>query len=130
MHRTRRQLVPVFLLFTLVGAQMPAQAQFGDLGKKLKQKVEQRIERKTDKAMEDGLDKVECAATDQECFEQAKAEGKEVTTVDNPAPSKSGQPAPLKSGQGASRAAESRACPGPREASAPRSIRRSPSDRS
>jgi outer membrane protein OmpA-like peptidoglycan-associated protein len=101
MHRTRRQLVPVFLLFTLVGAQMPAQAQFGDLGKKLKQKVEQRIERKTDKAMEDSLDKVECAATDTECFEQAKAEGKEVTTVDGPAPSKAGQPAPLKPGQGA-----------------------------
>ena len=100
MHRTRRQLVPVFLLFTLVGVQMPAQAQFGDLGKSLKQKVEQRIERKTDKAMEDGLDKVECAATDTECFEQAKAEGKEVTTVDGPAQAKAGQPAPLKPGQG------------------------------
>ena len=42
MARTRL-LVPVFLLFTVVGAQMPAQAQFGDLGKKLKQKAEQRL---------------------------------------------------------------------------------------
>ena len=101
MHCTRRQLVPVFLLFTLFGFQMPVMAQFGDLGKKLKQKVEQRIDRKTDKAMEDGLDKVECAATDQECVEQAKSEGKEVTTVAATAPAKSAQPAPLKPGQGA-----------------------------
>ncbi len=105
MFRTR-SLVPVFLLFSVFGALTPAQAQFGDFGKKLKnkleQKVEQRVDRKTDKAMEDALDKVECAATDTECFEKAKAEGKEVTTVDNPAPtSKSAQPAPLKPGQGA-----------------------------
>ncbi len=105
MHRTRA-LVPFFLLFTLFGAHLPAHAQFGDFGKKLKdkleQKVEQRVDRKTDKAMEDALDKVECAATDTECFEKAKAEGKEVTTVDSPAPgSKSAQPAPLKPGQGA-----------------------------
>jgi outer membrane protein OmpA-like peptidoglycan-associated protein len=105
MLRTRLQLVPVFLLFTLVGVQMPAQAQFGDLGKKLKQKVEQRIDRKTDKAMEDGLDKVECAATDQECVEQAKAQGKQVKTADSPAPGATQGPAQgpssLKPGQGA-----------------------------
>ena len=106
MHRTRRWLVPVVFSFTLAGAQMPVQAQFGDFGKKLKQKleqkVEQRVDRKTDAAMEDALDKVECAATDQECIEQAKAQGKEVTTVDGPAPSKADAAAPaLKPGQGA-----------------------------
>lgn len=106
MHRTRRWLVPVVFLFTLAGAQMPAQAQFGDYGKKLKQKleqkVEQRVDRKTDKAMEDTLDKVECVATDQECIEQAKAHGKEVTTVDAPAPGKADKAAPPpKPGQGA-----------------------------
>jgi OmpA-OmpF porin, OOP family len=105
MNRTRL-LVPGLLLLTLAGAHMPAQAQFSDFGKKLKQKaeqkIEQRVDRKTDQAMEKGLDKVECAATDPECFEKAKAEGKEVTTVDTPAPSKSAaKPAPLKPGQGA-----------------------------
>ena len=113
MHRTRL-FVPALLLFTLAGAQMPAHAQFSDFGKKLKQKVEQKVEqrvdRKTDQAVEKGLDKVECAATDPECFEKAKAEGKQVTTVDAPAPAKTpsssqssaaAQPAPLKPGQGA-----------------------------
>src|SRR5688572_14234857 len=105
MHRTRL-FVPALLLFTLVGAQMPAQAQFGDFGKKLKQKVEQKVEqrvdRKTDKAVDTALDKVECAATDTECVEKAKAEGKEVTTVDAPAAqSTAAKPAPLKPGQGA-----------------------------
>jgi outer membrane protein OmpA-like peptidoglycan-associated protein len=107
MNRTRL-LVPGLLLLTLAGAHMPAQAQFSDFGKKLKQKaeqkIEQRVDRKTDQAMEKGLDKVECAATDPECFEKAKAEGKEVTTVDAPATSsaaKTSKPAPLKPGQGA-----------------------------
>lgn len=105
MIRTR-WLVPAFLLFTFAGAQMPAQAQFGDFGKKLKQKVEQKVEqrvdRRTDKAVDKALDKVECAATDTECFEKAKAEGKEVTTVDAPAAqSPAAKPAPLKPGQGA-----------------------------
>ena len=107
MHRTRGQLVSVFLLLALFGFQLPAHAQFGDFGKKLKQKVEQKVEqrvdRKTDKAVEDALDKVECAETDTECFEQAKVEGKQVKTVDGPAPApaKSSQPASLKPGQGA-----------------------------
>jgi outer membrane protein OmpA-like peptidoglycan-associated protein len=105
MLRTRGPLAPVFLLLALSGAQMPAQAQFGDFGKKLKQKVEQKVEqrvdRKTDKAVDEALDKVECAATDAECFEKAKAEGKEVETVDGPVQAKSAQPAPPKPGQGA-----------------------------
>ncbi len=107
MFRTR-SLVPVFLLFSVFGALTPAQAQFSDFGKKLKnkleQKVEQRVDRKTDRAMEDALDKVECAATDTECFEKAKAEGKQVTTVDSPAPgakAAAAQPASIKPGQGA-----------------------------
>ncbi len=101
-------LVPVFLLFSVFGALTPAQAQFGDFGKKLKnkleQKVEQRVDRKTDKAMEDALDQVECAATDTQCAEQAKAEGKQVKTVDSPAPTSkaaAAQPASIKPGQGA-----------------------------
>ena len=111
MNRTRL-LVPSFLLFALVGVHAPAHAQFGDFGKKLKQKVEQkveqRIDRKTDKAVDDTLDKVECAATDTACVEKAKAEGKQVKTVDNtstsasaPASSGKAQPAALKPGQGA-----------------------------
>ena len=113
MIRTRL-LVPSALLFTLVGIHAPAHAQFGDFGKKLKQKVEQkveqRIDRKTDKAVDDTLDKVECAATDTECVEKAKAEGKEVKTIDPASTSGSAsasttsgkaQPAALKPGQGA-----------------------------
>jgi outer membrane protein OmpA-like peptidoglycan-associated protein len=110
MLRTRL-LVPSVLLLTLVGINAPAHAQFGDFGKKLKQKieqkVEQRVDRKTDKAVDDTLDKVECAATDTACIDKAKAEGKQVTTVDQPssspsatAPGKS-QPATLKPGEGA-----------------------------
>ena len=113
MNRTRL-LVPSFLLFALVGVHAPAHAQFGDFGKKLKQKVEQkveqRIDRKTDKAVDDTLDKVECAATDTECVEKAKAEGKEVKTIEPASTSGSAsasatsgkaQPAALKPGQGA-----------------------------
>ncbi len=104
MNRTRL-LVPVTLLFTLIGVHTPAHAQFGDFGKKLKQKVEQKVEqrvdRKTDKAVDQALDKVECAATDTECAEKAKAEGKEVKTVDAPSAANNAQPAALKPGQGA-----------------------------
>ena len=79
MNRTRL-LVPAALLYVLVGALTPAHAQFSDFGKKLRQKVEQKVEqrvdRKTDKAVDDTLDKVECVATDTQCFEKAKAEGK------------------------------------------------------
>jgi OOP family OmpA-OmpF porin len=107
MIRTRL-LVPAVFLFALVGIHTPAQAQFGDFGKKLKQKVEQKIEqrvdRKTDKAVDDTLDKVECAATDTACVEKAKAEGKEVKTIDDPASaaaSGKAQPDTLKPGQGA-----------------------------
>ena len=103
MNRTRL-LVPVALLFALAGLHAPAHAQFGDFGKKLKQKVEQKVEqrvdRKTDKAVDQALDKVECAATDTECVEKAKAEGKEVKTVDGASADKA-QPATLKPGQGA-----------------------------
>jgi outer membrane protein OmpA-like peptidoglycan-associated protein len=103
MYRTPL-LVPVVLLFALFGVHAPAQAQFGDFGKKLKQKVEQKVEqrvdRRTDKAVDETLDKVECAATDAECAKQAQAEGKEVKTADEPSSAMS-QPATLKPGQGA-----------------------------
>ena len=103
MNRTRL-LVPVALLFALAGLHAPAHAQFGDFGKKLKQKVEQKVEqrvdRKTDKAVDQALDKVECAATDTECVEKAKAEGKEVKTVDESSAGKAPS-ATLKPGQGA-----------------------------
>jgi hypothetical protein len=108
MNRTRL-LVPAALLYVLAGALTPAHAQFSDFGKKLKQKVEQkidqRVDRKTDKAVDDTLDKVECAATDTQCFEKAKAEGKQVKTVAAPSgsaaePSASPQ-SMLKPGQGA-----------------------------
>jgi outer membrane protein OmpA-like peptidoglycan-associated protein len=103
MNRTRL-LVPVAVLFALAGLHAPAHAQFGDFGKKLKQKVEQKVEqrvdRKTDKAVDQALDKVECAATDTECVEKAKAEGKEVKTVDAPSAGKAPS-ATLKPGQGA-----------------------------
>jgi OOP family OmpA-OmpF porin len=97
MHSRRRQVVPFLLLLAMVGAQTPAHAQFGGFADKLKQKVEQRIGRKTDQAMETTLDKVECAATDKDCFERAKQEGKEVKTVDDSSSSRS----PPKPGQGA-----------------------------
>ena len=107
MNRTRL-LVPVVLLFALVGIQMPAHAQFGDFGKKLKQKVEQKVEqrldRRTDQAVDKALDQVECAATDQQCIDKAKAEGKQVTTSDSPAqPQGKGDAkvANVKPGQGA-----------------------------
>lgn len=111
MIRTRL-LVPAVFLLALIGVHAPAQAQFGDFGKKLKQKVEQKIEqrvdRKTDKAVDDTLDKVECAATDTACVEKAKAEGKEVKTIDDTSASSSStaasggaQAAKLKPGQGA-----------------------------
>ena len=104
MNRTR-MLVPATLLFTLIGVHTPAQAQFGDFGKKLKQKVEQkidqRVDRRTDKAVDQALDQVECAATDSECAEKSKAEGKEVKTVDAPSAANNAQPAALKPGQGA-----------------------------
>jgi OmpA-OmpF porin, OOP family len=104
MNRTRL-LVPVTLLFALAGVHTPAHAQFSDFGKKLKQKVEQKVEqrvdRKTDKAVDDTLDKVECAATDTQCFENAKAQGKEVKTVDGPSAGKSQAATTLKPGQGA-----------------------------
>jgi outer membrane protein OmpA-like peptidoglycan-associated protein len=58
------------------------------------------VDRKTDKAVDQALDKVECAATDTECVEKAKAEGKEVKTVDGASADKA-QPATLKPGQGA-----------------------------
>ena len=111
MHRTH-WLVPAFLLSTFFALQ-PAQAQFGDFGKKLKQKVEQKVEqrvdRRTDKAVDKALDKVECAATDSECVEKAQAEGKQVTTVDAPAQTAGAagataagaKPTTLKPGQGA-----------------------------
>jgi OOP family OmpA-OmpF porin len=110
MNRTRL-LVPATLLYVLAGALTPAHAQFSDFGKKLRQKVEQKVEqrvdRKTDKAVDDSLDKVECATTDTQCVQKAKAEGKEVKTVDapsadqaQPAANKS-QAAALKPGQGA-----------------------------
>ena len=107
MNRTRL-LVPVVLLFALVGIQMSAHAQFGDFGKKLKQKVEQKVEqrldRRTDQAVDKALDQVECAATDQQCIDKAKAEGKQVTTSDSPAqPQGKGDAkvANVKPGQGA-----------------------------
>jgi outer membrane protein OmpA-like peptidoglycan-associated protein len=88
MKRTRLT-VPAVLLFALAGFQLPAHAQFADFGKKLKQKVEQKVEqrvdRRTDKAVDTALDQVECAATDQQCIDKAKAEGKQVTTTDSPA---------------------------------------------
>jgi OmpA-OmpF porin, OOP family len=105
MIRTRL-LAPIVFLLTLAGFHTPAHAQFSDFGKKLKQKVEQKVEqrvdRKTDKAVDTALDKVECAATDTQCVEQAKAQGKEVKTVDAPSAGKSlPATATLKPGQGA-----------------------------
>lgn len=111
MFRTR-WIVPAFVLSTFFASQM-AHAQFGDFGKKLKQKVEQKVEqrvdRRTDQAIDKGLDKVECAAVDQTCIDKAKAEGKQVTTVDSPAQPVSqssstggnGKAATLKPGEGA-----------------------------
>jgi OmpA-OmpF porin, OOP family len=111
MNRTRL-LAPVVLFATLAGFHTAAHAQFNDFGKKLKQKLEQkaeqRVDRKTDQAMEKGLDQVECAVTDTQCVEQAKAQGKQVKTVDAPSAT-SAQPASaaasgtatLKPGQGA-----------------------------
>jgi OmpA-OmpF porin, OOP family len=109
MNRTRL-LVPAALLYVLAGALTPAHAQFSDFGKKLKQKVEQkidqRVDRKTDKAVDDTLDKVECVATDTQCFEKAKAAGKQVKTVDAASTATAAVPAAsqqstLKPGQGA-----------------------------
>jgi len=58
-----------------------AEAQFGGLGKRLKdkaqQKVENRVEQRADQAMERALNSVECQATDQRCIDSAAAEGKQ-----------------------------------------------------
>ncbi|HEU4700789.1 MAG TPA: OmpA family protein [Gemmatimonadales bacterium] len=84
----RSSKVPyAFLLLTLVGATAattPAEAQFGGLGRKLKQKAQQKIDQKEDaaaqKAVDSADDAVTCAATDKKCQADAKAAGKEVVT--------------------------------------------------
>ena len=67
------------LMAAVVGAVvvMPAdaEAQLGGLGRRLKdraqQKVEDRIEQRAEQAMDRALNTVECAATDQSCIDRA-----------------------------------------------------------
>jgi outer membrane protein OmpA-like peptidoglycan-associated protein len=77
----------VFLLVALAGAGVaatPAEAQFGGLGRKLKQKAQQKVDQKQDQAAQGAVDAadnaVSCAASDKKCQEQAQAEGKAVVT--------------------------------------------------
>lgn len=73
------------LMAAVVGAVvvMPAdaEAQLGGLGRRLKdraqQKVEDRIEQRAEQAMDRALNTVECAATDQSCIDRAASEGKQ-----------------------------------------------------
>ncbi|MGH7657509.1 MAG: OmpA family protein [Gemmatimonadales bacterium] len=93
----------------------PAEAQFGGLGKKIKQKAEERIEQKEDQAAEavvDEADKaVTCSVTDQDCIDSAQesgqpvkvtdASGNAVSSQDSAAAMSGGKPASLKPGEGA-----------------------------
>jgi len=101
---TRQQTLTVrlaaMLIMVVVGAvaAQPAHAQFGSLKKKIKSKVEQRVDKKKqdadaklDNAIERGLDKVECVATDKQCIDAAKADGKDVKLVEGSAAMKPGQ---------------------------------------
>lgn len=93
----------------------PAEAQFGGLGKKIKQKAEERIEQKEDQAAEavvDEADKaVTCSVTDQDCIDSAQesgqpvkvtdASGNAVSSQDSAAAMSGGKSASLKPGEGA-----------------------------
>lgn len=65
---------------------------------RLKQKAKERIDQKTDKAADKALDKAEqtvtCAASDTECAEKAKAEGKTVVTDSSAGSSSTASDAP------------------------------------
>ncbi len=79
------------LILALGAFAIPAHAQLGGLGGRLKDKVKQRIDQKADQAMDDALNQVECVATDTRCIEQAKKDGKEVKTVEGAAAQKPGE---------------------------------------
>ena len=64
-------------------APAPAHAQ-GGLLRRATEKAKQRIDRRTDQAIDKGLDAVECAVTDAECAARAQAEGRPVRVVEAP----------------------------------------------
>lgn len=66
---------------------LTAQAQFGRLKEKVKQRAEQAVDKATDKALDKGEARVKCAISDKDCAAQAKAAGKDVELVADPAPS-------------------------------------------
>jgi outer membrane protein OmpA-like peptidoglycan-associated protein len=78
-----------FLALTVTALPQPAQAQFG-LGR-LKDKVKERVQQKVDKKTDETLDKVECAASDEKCIEEAEAAGQEVERVEAPATARGGE---------------------------------------
>lgn len=71
-----RKLIVSALLGTAVLVPSIAHGQLGSL-RKLKDKVKDRVEQRVDAAMEGMLNRVECAATDQACIDEAAAEGKQ-----------------------------------------------------
>jgi outer membrane protein OmpA-like peptidoglycan-associated protein len=65
----------------LIGA-LPADAQFGRLGDRIRDRVERKVE---DKAVNEAEKAVSCALGDTACVEKAKAEGKPVVIQEGPA---------------------------------------------
>ncbi len=76
-----RRVVITALAVAVMLVPAAAEAQLGGLGRKLKdraqQKVEDRVEQRAEQAMNRALDSVECAATDQRCIDSAAAEGRQ-----------------------------------------------------
>jgi outer membrane protein OmpA-like peptidoglycan-associated protein len=84
----RRSLAAALLFVS--AAVLPAEAQLGGLGGRIRNRIERRVEEKADKTVDEV---VNCVVGDTACQEKAKSEGKTVNEVPAPAASPTSAPA-------------------------------------